>query len=85
VLKILNNYDISATFFLVGYQVEKSPEIARQIVAAGHEIGNHSFFPIAGQVITQRKPWQKILNGQKRLFIELLAKYLFTFVLREEW
>jgi len=43
VLKILDNYGVSATFFLVGSQVEKSPEVARQIVAAGHEIGNHSF------------------------------------------
>lgn len=43
VLEILDDYKISATFFLVGSQVEKSPEIARQIVAAGHEIGNHSF------------------------------------------
>ncbi len=43
VLKILDNYGVSATFFLVGSQVEKSPEVAHQIVAAGHEIGNHSF------------------------------------------
>ncbi len=43
VLEILANYEVPATFFLVGSQVEKYPQIARQIVAAGHEIGNHSF------------------------------------------
>jgi len=43
VLEILDDYKISATFFLIGSQVEKSPEIARQIIVAGHEIGNHSF------------------------------------------
>jgi len=43
VLKILDKHGVPATFFLIGSQVEKSPEVARQIGAAGHEIGNHSF------------------------------------------
>lgn len=43
VLKGLREMNIKATFFLVGRQVEKYPEIARQIVSDGHEIGNHSY------------------------------------------
>src|SRR5690349_7816415 len=41
VLPVLDRYNAKATFFLVG----ASPEIAltRKIVAAGHEVGNHSF------------------------------------------
>lgn len=42
-LEILAEYEVPATFFLVGSQVEKYPQIAYQIVAAGHEVGNHSF------------------------------------------
>jgi peptidoglycan/xylan/chitin deacetylase (PgdA/CDA1 family) len=34
---------VTATFFMVGRQVERHPEIARRIVADGHEIGNHSY------------------------------------------
>jgi peptidoglycan/xylan/chitin deacetylase (PgdA/CDA1 family) len=31
----------TATFFLLGSQVDRNPEIARSIVAAGHEVGVH--------------------------------------------
>jgi peptidoglycan/xylan/chitin deacetylase (PgdA/CDA1 family) len=43
ILTILNNHEIPATFFLVGKHLEKHPEIARDMVGAGHEIGNHTF------------------------------------------
>lgn len=42
VLDILKERGIQATFFLVGENVEKNPEIARRIVAEGHTIGIHS-------------------------------------------
>lgn len=35
--------DTPATFFLVGEDIEANPEAAAAIVAAGHEIGNHSW------------------------------------------
>lgn len=41
VLEVLRERDIQATFFLVGENVEKHPEIARQIVAEGHTVGIH--------------------------------------------
>ncbi|QPM68296.1 Peptidoglycan-N-acetylglucosamine deacetylase [Atribacter laminatus] len=43
ILKILRNYRIKATFFMVGYQVNNNPDLAREIVNHGHEIGNHSY------------------------------------------
>ena len=41
VLDILKEYDIKATFFLVGENVERHPEVARRIVEEGHTIGIH--------------------------------------------
>lgn len=41
-LEILKKYDVKTTFFLVGFWVDKYPEMVRQIDAEGHEIGNHS-------------------------------------------
>ncbi|SEN66765.1 Peptidoglycan/xylan/chitin deacetylase, PgdA/CDA1 family [Mesobacillus persicus] len=32
-----------ATFFMIGEQIEKNPEIARQAYELGHEIGNHTY------------------------------------------
>lgn len=43
VLDILKERNIKATFFLVGENVEKYPEIARRIVAEGHTIGIHCY------------------------------------------
>ena len=43
VLDFLRDENIKATFFLIGREVEKYPEIARRIAADGHEIGNHSY------------------------------------------
>lgn len=43
VLDILDKYQIKATFFLLGQQVENYPELAQEIVARGHLIGNHSY------------------------------------------
>lgn len=41
-LNILDRYEARTTFFLVGFWAEKYPELVAEIVARGHEIGNHS-------------------------------------------
>jgi len=43
ILKILAEKKVFATFFLVGKHVEQYPEIAKQIVDQGHEVGNHTY------------------------------------------
>ena len=43
ILDILKSEKVHATFFLVGKNVDKFPDIAREIVANGNLIGNHSY------------------------------------------
>jgi peptidoglycan/xylan/chitin deacetylase (PgdA/CDA1 family) len=43
ILAILAENDVRATFFLVGEQVERRPELAAEIQAAGHAIGVHGY------------------------------------------
>lgn len=43
ILDILADKGAKATFFMVGKQVEKHPEIVRRIVDEGHEVGNHTY------------------------------------------
>ncbi len=43
ILDILARYDVKATFFVIGKNVELYPETAKRIVAEGHVIGNHSY------------------------------------------
>lgn len=42
-LDVLARHGVKATFFLIGRYVAQRPELARQIAAAGHVIGNHTF------------------------------------------
>ena len=42
-LEILAKHQVLATFFMPAKNLEKFPELAREIVAAGHVIGNHSY------------------------------------------
>jgi peptidoglycan/xylan/chitin deacetylase (PgdA/CDA1 family) len=43
VLELLAQARVSATFYLVGEQVERRPALAAEIAAAGHEIGIHGY------------------------------------------
>ncbi|MBX3595431.1 polysaccharide deacetylase family protein [Sphingomonas sp.] len=43
VLPVLAAHGAHATFFLIGAEVARDPADVRRIVAAGHEVGNHSF------------------------------------------
>ncbi len=43
ILDALRAHNVKATFFLIGANVERHPEIARRIGAEGHLIGNHTY------------------------------------------
>lgn len=42
-LEILEYYRIRATFFMIGFNAKKYPDIVQRVAAAGHAIGNHSW------------------------------------------
>lgn len=48
VLDLLDKYGVQATFFLVGDNVRKYPDVFRMVVERGHRIGNHTFNHIRG-------------------------------------
>lgn len=48
VLDILDRYGWKATFFNVGDNVRKYPELYRELINRGHQTGNHTFNHLAG-------------------------------------
>jgi len=48
VLDELKKYDFKATFFCVGDNVRKYPEIYQRIIAEGHSVGNHTYNHLNG-------------------------------------
>lgn len=43
ILSILDEYNIKATFFVIGKMVNEYPDILKKTYEAGHSIGNHSY------------------------------------------
>ncbi|MEA4924315.1 MAG: polysaccharide deacetylase family protein [Syntrophomonadaceae bacterium] len=43
ILSILNSENVKATFFLIGTEIEKYPAETGKLIAAGQEIGNHTY------------------------------------------
>lgn len=41
-LDLLKEYNVKATFFCIGKQIEKYPETFQRIIAEGHTVGNHT-------------------------------------------
>ena len=48
VLDTLGRHNARATFFCIGDNIRKHPEVFRKVVAAGHKVGNHTFNHLNG-------------------------------------
>ncbi|MGL2965692.1 polysaccharide deacetylase family protein [Flavobacterium sp. XGLA_31] len=48
VLDQLQQYNAKATFFCIGNNMEKHPEIFKKTIEAGHAVGNHTFHHLKG-------------------------------------
>jgi len=59
VLEVLRRNHVRATFFVVGTQVAAHPELLRQIVAAGHQIGLHT---LTHADLGRLPPWRQSLE-----------------------
>ena len=44
ILAIVDEYEVKATFFVLGWIAKKYPVIAKKIVDAGHELRTHSLW-----------------------------------------
>ncbi len=62
VLAILDRYGVKATFFMVGENIDKHPEVFEQVVQAGHAIGNHTYNHMKGWKVSTA---EYIANVQK--------------------
>ncbi len=43
ILDVLKRYNVRATFFVIGQNAERSPNLIDRELAMGHEIGNHTY------------------------------------------
>jgi polysaccharide deacetylase family protein (PEP-CTERM system associated) len=69
-LGILDEHQVAATFFMLGWTTERHPALVRRIQAAGHELGCHSF---AHRLVYQcnREEFREDTRRAKRLVEDL--------------
>lgn len=72
VLSILADFKAKATFFCVGHNIEKHPDIYQQILMEGHQTGSHTFNHLDGWHTTDEDYFANIRKGA-----ELVGNRLF--------
>lgn len=68
ILKILAEYDIRATFFIIGVNAEAYPDDLQKIIDAGCEIGNHTYSHARMNRIDATTAKQEILQCEETLY-----------------
>src|SRR5689334_1976933 len=59
VLDVLARHHVQGTFFVLGNEVLRHPDLVRRAIAEGNEIGNHSFtHPDLSTIPTWQQQWQ---------------------------
>lgn len=66
-LDALDKHGVKATFFLKGRNAEAFPDAVREIAAAGHEIGNHSYYHRAMTTASQDDMLEEVLRTNQIL------------------
>jgi peptidoglycan-N-acetylglucosamine deacetylase len=64
-LETLKKNNVHVSFFLEGKWTQKNPELAKMIVAAGHEIGNHSFSHPDMKILSSPRTRDEIVQTNK--------------------
>lgn len=71
VLDTLKKHQVKATFFCVGENIEKYPEIYKSIINEGHYVGNHTFNHINGWITSTNKYLFNVLQCNELLNTQL--------------
>ncbi len=74
VLDLLDHYHAKATFFCIGDNIQKFPEIYHDVISRGHQIGNHTYNHLNGwktatsHYIENTFEWEKYAVSKSLLF-----------------
>ena len=71
ILDILDQYHVKATFFCVGENVAKYPDLYRIILERGHRVGNHTQNHIQGILYRSKNYIRNIADASKHIDSDL--------------
>ncbi len=75
ILDVLDKYRIKASFFMIGSEMDKHPDIVKEVLKRGHVVGNHTYHHYGNLkeakeevILSELKQWDQTLEkicGQK--------------------
>ncbi|MDE5805864.1 MAG: polysaccharide deacetylase family protein [Paramuribaculum sp.] len=65
VLDVLDSYGVKATFFLVGDNVSRNPELLEEIRRRGHSWGNHTMHHLQGMKVTSLRYMRDLTEADR--------------------
>jgi len=76
ILDVLKKHDVKAVFFLVGYYMEKNPDLVRRMVDEGHIVGNHTMNHPDMSKINKEDAFARELQKPEEIFRTITGKEL---------
>lgn len=70
ILDILDKYKVKATFFMIGSQMDKQPDIVKEVIKRGHVVGNHTYHHY-GDLKNQKK---EVVLAELKLWDQTMEK-----------
>lgn len=74
IMDLLNRHGAKATFFVTGSQVNKLPDIVKQLADDGHEIGNHTYHHIYSHTVSKEILREEIKKTEQKI-VEITGVY----------
>lgn len=65
VLDVLKRYGVKATFFMVGENIDKHPDLYRRVIAEGHAVGNHTYHHVKGMKMSTKNYLDEVIAWEK--------------------
>jgi peptidoglycan-N-acetylglucosamine deacetylase len=65
VLNQLEKRGLKATFFMVGENISRHPLLAKEVLAAGHGVGNHTYHHVNGYRTPTLSYYQEVIKCQR--------------------
>jgi len=78
-LKLFEKYNISATFFTLGYIAQRHPDLIEKVMTKGHEIASHGYSHTAMQKFPRRQDFESDLIKSLELLRRIAGERVLGF------
>ncbi|MEA4825508.1 MAG: polysaccharide deacetylase family protein [Clostridium sp.] len=75
VLKVLDDYNVKATFFVIGKNAERYPDLIKEEAAKGHMIANHTYSHEYNQIYSSSANFLKEFEKTNQVLTSILGNF----------